>query len=92
MSTSRFLVSTATAVMVAGTIGFAYAQTAAQDSTRTQSQQQYQSTTPAQTGPATANPNLDIQRQNRSSSDMNRGMTSDTRNMGNERVARADRN
>lgn len=92
MSTSRFLVSTATAVMVAGTIGFAYAQSAAQDSTRTQSQQQYQSTTPAQTGPATANPNLDIQRQNRSSSDMNRGMTSDTRNMGNERVARADRN
>lgn len=100
MNTSKFLASTAAAVMVAGSIGFAYAQTAAQDSTPKQSEQQYQGTTPAQTGPATVNPNMNIQRQGGATDGMDRsttgGMgrstTGDTRNMGNERLARADRN
>lgn len=101
MNASKFFAATATAAAVAGAIGFAYAQTTTQDGTRIQSQPQYQSTTPAQTGPATVNPNLDVQRQGNSTSDMKRdstsatqssGMNDGTTGMSKNSTARANRN
>lgn len=101
MKASRFFASTVTAAAVAGAIGFAYAQTATQDGTRTQPQPQYQSSTPSQTGPATVNPNLEVQRQGGSASDMNRdsrsttrsgGMNDSTTGMSGSSTTRANRN
>lgn len=104
MKASKFLVSTAAAITVVGTIGFVYAQTGTStpSGTYTSPQTQGQATTPGQ--PAPADPRLRTQRQSGSTGSMNRGSTSTTRSgtsvnpsndpgaMSNERVARADRN
>lgn len=96
MNASKFLVSTVATVAVVGTIGFAYAQTGNYGSSSPSPQPQSQTTMPDQSRPATVNPNLEIQRQSGSTDGMNRDSTSNTRSgtrdMSNERLARADRN
>ncbi len=93
MNASRLFASTVAAAMVAGTIGLVYAQTGTTTQDRTNTSQ---TATPDSSQPATVNRNLDIQRQGGSTGNVNRESTgstaNETRNMANERVARADRN
>jgi hypothetical protein len=102
MKASKFLVSTAAAITVVGTIGLVYAQTGTSTppGTYTSPQTQSQATPPGQ--PAAADPSMN-QRPS-AAGGMNRDSTSTTRSgtggnpsndpgaMSSERVARADRN
>lgn len=102
MKASKFLVSTAAAITVVGTIGLVYAQTGTSTppGTYTSPQTQGQATTPGQ--PAAADPSMN-QRPS-AAGGMDRGGTSTTRsgsssepssgsgNLASERAPRADRN
>lgn len=96
MKASKFLVSTAAAIAVVGTIGLVYAQTGTSGGTYTSPQTQGQVTPPGQ--PAPANPSIQNQGpgQGGSTSTMGSGPSVNPSNdpgaMSNERVARADRN
>lgn len=104
MKASKFLVSTAAAIAVAGTISLVYAQTGTPGGTYTSPQTQGQVTPPGQ--PAPANPSIQNQGpgQGGSTGSMKDGSTStmgsgpsvnpsnDPGAMSSERVARADRN
>lgn len=100
MKASKFLVSTAAAITVVGTIGVVYAQTGTSTPSGTYTSPQTQ----GQATKAPADSSLQTQRQSSSTGSMNRDSTSTTRSgtsvnpsndpgvMSNERVARADRN